>query len=263
MIAKVTCFALFIFSVFLIDSTNANRIDCKDYFYFENNPDFDRQTKEKLQPYLLPLDHPAKAVLDSIFSHGNPLKNKKSFKKAGFTIISKNTSSLAYIAKHARLPGYLVKAYLQTRPKGRMGNESWMGFLMRCQGADNIRKLISSHHLRYFSVPDKWIYPLPKRAPFPPREVILVVTDSQLTPRSECQKAWKNASKACLDELYIILAHGYASTFLVGNIPYTKSGTFACVDTEFPIRKHKMERVIKYLSSEMGTYWSKLTKCTE
>jgi len=214
---------------------------------------------DKASKYFLPEDHWLKGKLDKIFSHLDVLGNKTNFNEAGFITIVRRTSGMR-VAGHPLLPGYLIKAYLNSNPKKI--NQDWTWPINRCKGAENIRNLIEKEHLRFFTVPDKWIYLLPTQWLSNPNEQpsVLVVTDMNLVSREDSEKAWKEANQKVLQELFCILSHGFGSCYLPYNIPYTKNGTYACVDTAYPYRQHKYDKVRRFLSSEMRTYWDKLVK---
>jgi hypothetical protein len=219
----------------------------------------DKASQEWLKPYLLPKRHPMKQALDFIFAQNKPLANEEAFMRAGFRVLlSKRSSSTRnayfHLGQHPLVPGYLFKVYLDSE-EGLKKNEGWNKLANRCRGAENIRKLIKEKGLRHFVVPDKWLY----RVPDSEQEAVLMVTDMELVSRAECKKAWKSATKEQLDELYCILSHGLSSTWLLNNIPYTRKGKFACIDTEHPKRRpRKMKQVRHYLSKEMQHYWDHL-----
>lgn len=219
--------------------------------------------KEKIKPYLIPKNHPAKEALDFIFTRSRPTSDLDAMVDAGFDIVSVRPYSFAVIAKHSDIPGYIEKVYLDSEKRKKNGKEGWEWLVHRCEGAENIRKLIREKKLNFFSVPDKWIYVLPKSArqneKMNSQPIILLATDMHLVSQEESEQAWKTIiTKAHLDELYIILSHGFASSHVSWNIPYSESGKFTCIDTEHPKRKPNYAEVENYLSNEMKAYWKKL-----
>lgn len=219
--------------------------------------------QQKINPYLIPSDHPAKKALDSIFSKSSVTQNEKALAKAGFITISVRPYSFAVIVKHPDLPGYLQKLYLDSESRKKNGKEGWEWLIMRCEGAENIRQLIKNKKIRYFSVPDKWIYPIPdfEKSNQNGQPILLVVSDMNLVSDAESKEAWKSKiSCEHLDELYIIISHGFASSHVSWNIPYTKDGKFSCIDTEHPKRKPNYKEIENYLSEEMKRYWKTLVK---
>lgn len=237
-----------------------------DLFYpnFTDNALFHEQAKNAIRPYLLPLDHSMKPFLDEIFGQSRAIENENAFANAGFITISKYMR----VARHPLLSEFLVKVYLDN--EHRLNQEKrpgWLRLVDRCEGALNIKKLIEREDIQHFVVPDKMIYPLPMEPA--PKELldteqqlaVLLVTDMELVSHEQCRDAWKNKiTSKHLEELYLIISHGYASTYLAANIAYTKNGKFACVDTEFPQRKLHFEKVRHYLSDEMCEYWDHLVR---
>ena len=219
----------------------------------------DDEMQSLMKPYFLPLNHPLKNSLDMIFSNGRVTENQETFANAGFITLFTQPTSLITVARHPLLPGLLLKLYLDSETREKDGIAGWRWLVNRCKGAENVRKLIKRKKLKYFSVPDKWIYPLPEKAYQQP--VILIVTDMDLTSESDTKYAWKHLTTTKhLDELFCILSHGFSSCYLATNIPYSKSGKFACIDTEHPKRKLSYNHVKAYLSPQMRAYWNGLIK---
>lgn len=238
------------------------------YPEFDQNPCFTDAMRIKIRPFLLPLNFSEKDRLDALFTISRVIETEESFNEAGFEILFRQPFSYVRIAKHPLFPGFLFKIYLDSELRKKDGKEGWEWLALRCEGAKNVRNLIKKKKLRYFSVPDKWIYPLPYN-PLPKNEdlqfnrqpIILLVTDMDLVPHEESIKAWKNKiTHDHLDELYCIISHGFASSHLIWNIPYSKSGKFACIDTENPEKKPAYREVRQYLSKEMCQYWDKLVR---
>ena len=237
---NISIFSFFLVFIFLMKASDVRGGDLEN---------------ERLAAYVLSDDHWLYANLDNIFSRRDVLENSTTFKEAGFVTLYKQPSGMM-VAKHPALPGYLVKVYFYSNPNCL--ESQWL--LDRCEGAKNIRNLIEKEKLRYFSVPDKWIYFLPNQD----QDIaILVVQDMKLASKEESKKAWKDANKQQLRELYMILSHGFGSCYLSGNMPYTKIGKFACVDTAYPYRQHLYSNIKKYISADRHGYWDQLVKSGE
>lgn len=233
------------------------------YPNFDGNPSLTGTMKTKIKPYLVPLKNPIKTKLDSIFKHANVIETEHSLSQAGFNILFSQANSFIRVAKHPKVPHYLFKLYPHAETRQKEGRPGWEWLVMRCQGAENIRKLIIQKRFRHFTVPDKWLYPLPTLSASHPNKqpIVLVVTDMKLVSQAETIEAWKNKiTRRHLDELYCIISHGYSSTYLVHNIPYTKKGKFSCIDTEHPKRVLRFKKIKYYLSDEMNQYWDKLVR---
>jgi len=210
-------------------------------------------------PYLLPRDHYLRSILDTIFSNPALLKNKKSFSKGRFTTIAlrKKKGSLR-VARHPSAPGYLFKLYLKNETE-KSSDEVAQALIQRCVVAKRVGDLIKQQGIRHITVPEKWLYEIARDAKSDERTFVLVVRDMQLSQYKGSVKAWKKvATEEHLHELYAILSSGYASVALAQNIPYTKSNTFSCIDTEFAERNFRLARAKRYFSNRMKKYWMKL-----
>ncbi len=209
-------------------------------------------------PYILPEKDSLRILLDSLFKSPGIIANEKTLKTAGFKILRAQKYSGIRLVQHPKLKGYLLKIYLESETRRRNGltGEQWL--IQRCIGASAIRKIIAQNKMRYFTVPDKWLYRVLLQNGTS-STFVLVVTDMKLVQSKETKKAWKTkATKEVLDELFIILSQGYGSTGLRINIPYTKNGTFALIDTEFQKRTFTLSRVNSHLSPKMREYWNSL-----
>lgn len=219
---------------------------------------------DEISPYLLSISHPHYQTLNAIFRNQHrPLKNMENYLKAGFEVLHEQPLSHIIVSKHPELKGYLVKNYLDSETTQRQDLPGWKWLLRRCQGAENIRNLLKKYNFKHFSVPDKYLYLLQDTKHYSlskRQQVILLVTDMKLVSKSETKKAWATATKSVLDELYAIFSHGYSSTWLINNIPYTKAGKFSCIDTEYPKRQLKYDHARKYFSEEMQAYWDELIR---
>ncbi|HRD55501.1 MAG TPA: hypothetical protein PLC42_03800 [Parachlamydiaceae bacterium] len=237
-------------------------IPLSPFYNLASNPYITAEMQKEIKPYCLPENHPLVALLDSIFADKRVTENEETFKAAGFKILFSQPTSYIKVARHLAVPGYLFKLYLDNETRKKQDIEGWKWLVKRCIGAENIRKLIHRKKLKYFTVPDKWIYPLPGHLSLDPLQqpIVLIVQDMDLASGEETKRMWQKAGKKQIDELFIILSHGFSSCYLAQNIPYSRSGKFACIDTEHPKRKLNYHHTQAYLSPPMKNYWKKLTK---
>jgi hypothetical protein len=220
--------------------------------------EFDERFEQLFLSHLLPGDHPLRGWLDVVFSTSHVLDSEETLGAVGFEILACILHH-PVIAKHPNAPGYIFKMYLngeRKRPRdGFLGVEL---LLRRCVGADMLRKWIQKQGIHHFVVPEKWLYPLAHGEKHP---AILIATDMELENAEMNNHAWKTVvTPEHLDELYSILQEGYGSIYLTGNIPYTKSGKFAFVDTEKPKQARDLTKVKPYLSESMQRYWDELIR---
>ncbi len=240
----------------------------ENYPNFFDNPLLTNPMRLKIVHHLIPLDHPIKATLDLIFSHSRVLENETTFLDAGFeVIVPPLPNSFIIVARHPAIPGYVFKLHLDSEERSRQQLPHWVWLVSRCAEAKKIRKVIKEKNIRYFSVPDKWLFVLPV---YPcsnslhPQPIILVETDMELVSSEETERMWKMGIKRKhLDELYSIIKHGYGGRsvlHLPSNIPLTKHGKFAFIDTEGPQSDINLKAVKKHLSKEMRDYWDTLVR---
>lgn len=232
------------------------------------NQEIDPEVRERVQPFLLPDHHPAKASLDGIFSKSRALLSVKSMKKAGFIDPKPQKFTRLIVTRHPELKGYVIKAYLDAQRyyKDKPEHHYW---LLRIKGAESIRSLIALNGWEnQMKVPHKWIYELPQQ-PAPPsdylrKHYILVEEDMELLNSKDNKAMW--ASRAVTHELLdsvfqLIDGLGLHDCVSIDNIPFSQDGRIAFIDTqtfdEWPI---DYGRLTPYLSPEMKAYWKQLAK---
>ncbi|MBS0655964.1 MAG: hypothetical protein JSR46_09320, partial [Verrucomicrobia bacterium] len=167
-------------------------IDPATYPYFRDNPYLTGRMRAIMAPYLLPLDHPAKPILDMIFSQARVTESKKTLENAGFEIIASMKVSFITVARHPALPGLVFKIYLDTEKRRREELHQVEWLIKRCVNAEKIRTFIAKKKINYFTVPDKWLYILPERPvsrELNPQPLIVVETDMQLVSHGDTELA--------------------------------------------------------------------------
>ncbi len=231
------------------------------------------ETWNAVAPYLLPSDHPAKNKLDEIFSKSRPVASSDALKKSGFVPLDDKEQDLI-VARHPQINGYLIKLYYDDHNipdrNGVPGEAQY--WINRIEGADRVRRSIAQHHLENdFTVPKKWIYPIPDSRSVAcngqkdcfPKHFILVSEDLDLVTPAENEKLYKEKmTPQMLEGLYTIIyeTHLYDSIYIDNNI-FTKQGKIAFIDTEDLDRKPiYFSDMTKYFSEEMQPYWLNLLK---
>lgn len=233
-----------------------------------NNPLLTKTIQQSLKPFLLPSDSSIYSAVDEIFSSSRVTFNDFTLAQAGFHIICrKQPRSFITVASHGAVPGFLFKLYYDTELRTKNGTPGWKWFVRRCSGAELIRNVIHKKNIKYFKVPQKYIYVLPPStipATMPgvmPQISVLVVEDMKLADDVLNYHAWKTfITPQILDELYIIISRANGSSYRPDNIPYTQSGHFAFIDTEYPYQDPDFYSIRPYLSYDMCVYWDKLVK---
>lgn len=233
---------------------------------YQKPPYIPQEMWDRVKPYFLPPNSSIKAQLDAIFTSQRVLLSLDGFKKAGFSKYKMREWSHAVVAKHPKLQGVVIKAYLDTEKLFI----DWERWIARIEGAQGVRTCIERHgYEKYFTVPLKWIYPLPAE-PSPPlspeysrKNFILVAQEIAILKKQDNLNAWKmQITPEILDAIYTVLKEeGLFDSVIPSNIPFTKDGRMSFLDTE---HHHKWpvyySRITQYLSPPMQHYWKMLIK---
>lgn len=235
----------------------------KNYPY-KHNSHVSEEVWERLKPYFLPIHHPIKKRLDKIFKKHRVILSQEAFEKAGFQAKIRKADNIV-VGRHPECPKYLFKVYFDTH----LFSE-WEHLLKRIEGALAIQECIKDHHFTHFCIPKKWIYPLPEEPPPPEKSgyyrknFILVVEEMDLLSKKENLDAFKNEiTPEMLTELYLIISQeGLIDSIYPDNIPFTKKGKLAFIDTEhrYPGALVKFKVLGRYLSSDNKKIWKSLYK---
>ncbi len=224
-----------------------------DYDY---NPHVPIELWLQLKPYFLPINHPVKEKLDRLFHDNRVTLSTETFTGAGFSITRRNRPYNAVVTGHKELKGFLVKVYLDSQ----MAIPEWQMWLNRINGIEVIRECVKKHGYTGFVLPKKWIYPLPTE-PSPPlsssyhrKNFILVVEDMNILKHKQNKRFYKQKmNRELLTELYtVIMECQLTDCISIVNIPFTKRGKIAFVDTElFYNGTPNFSRLKKHLSKKM------------
>ncbi len=224
----------------------------------------------KMKPYFLPENHPWKPKLDRIFFASRATKNSHELVKAGFKGRVTHVRKI-FAGTHPDCPECFFKIYTDSEVTSRY--TEWQKWIDRINGRNNVWAVIKKRGFeKWFSVPDKWCYPLPETpaAPAPsryyrPKDFILVASNQKPYSSHDNEKMFKSSKMTheLLDALYIVLDEaGMWDSMFIFNIPFSRIDNKICfVDTEYshkwPLRYEKLSR---YLSSENRKYWEYLIK---
>lgn len=244
-----------------------NFITFSTIFALDHNPAINSKILNEIEPYLIDPHSPLKSAIDLIFTNSRVTFNPVTLVQAGFTILCHQPRSFIAVAKHPAVPGFLFKLYYDIELRMKNNTPGWKWFVRRCQSAKILRKIIEKNQLKYFAVPDKFIYILPpatapiKTPEIDPKLTVLIVEDMNLVPEDLNYLAWRTLiTPDILDELYILISYAKGSSYRPDNIPFTYSGKFAFIDTEYPNRKPDFYSILPYLSEDMRNYWMTLIK---
>lgn len=224
-----------------------------------------------VEAYLIPDDHPAKHILDEVTKTDgiSVFHDSMSMIRAGFDKAAPQPTTGIIVTRHRRLPGYVIKAYLDTQKYygGRPEDYYWV---KRVEGANLIRESIKKHNFGHLlKVPRKWIYKLPKARVLPlsahckPKKYILVEDDMDILSDDESTARWSSpyATKELLFALHtVITEHRFRDCAKPANCPFSKDGRVALVDTQsFHKKKIGYKKLTRYLTPRMQSYWTSLS----
>lgn len=216
----------------------------------------------EIDPFLLPKNHPAKQMLDQIFSKKGVLSSRKKMEAAGFKTRTKKTMyGHLILARHPKLPGYFIKAYLNTTVLQHPPHTHW---IRRIVGAQYVQKAIEDNHTEHlFKVPRKWLYFAASNLPLEEnKDCILIEDNMRIVSNSENRKLWRTAiTEEILDYLYeMVRDNGLDDSVRPANVWFSKDGKLSFVDTghhhRWPIRYRSLNR---FLSPSMCEYWKRIS----
>jgi len=221
--------------------------------------------------YLIPDDHPAKALLDEITATKkySVFHDMETMTKAGFEYADAQPTTGIIVTRHPRLPGYIIKAYLDTQKyySGRSEDYYWE---KRAEGARLIQQAIDDYGFEHLlKVPQKWIYELPsaKSVKLPkncyPKRSILIEDDMDIVSDEENRALWASpqATHELLYALHtVITKYRFRDCAKPANCPFSDDGRVALVDTQsFYKKKIGYSKLTKFLIPSMQQYWKSLS----
>ena len=207
--------------------------------------------------------HPIKRKLDKLFKKTRVTESPETFSKAGFGKPHLRKPTNIVIGKHKDFKGYIFKVYLDSQPELC----DWALWISRIKGSLAIQSCIRRHGFQHFAVPKKWIYLLPtncvSHGPNPKTSILIVEDMNILDSKSNLDAFKTKMTPKILRELYTIISEEcLIDSVFPDNIPFTKRGRIAFIDTEHyhcnqPIPYMKLT---KYLSTSLQKIWVDLSK---
>lgn len=218
----------------------------------------------KVEDCLLPEDHPLHDRLANLFKNPQIFKSNEHLRRAGFQPLNRESRPIM-VARHAVIENYLIKKFKtgQTLRYKEINN-----YLDRISAARALHHFIKLNHLEHIVVPQKWLYPLPKRfsdSKSGKRMYVLIVEDMDICsggddPNGEIGRRYSNMSFEILRELCIVLYYFRGLDSNVFNIPFTHQNKIAFVDTEKwkDVDREFLSRVKHYLNQDQLEYAARI-----
>lgn len=258
---------------FILSATDVSS-DLSSFDYSKSSPVYVKPSHvsseiwNRVRKYFLPENHPWKAKIDRIFAKSRVTMSPDTLKKGGFKGKVTHVRRI-FAGTHPECVECFFKIYCDSET--HMRYPEWQKWLDRIRGKEVVKKLIKKYGFeKWYTVPHKWIYPLPAKPGCPksshylPKNFILLCSNQRPYDHVENEKMWRTKmTKPMLDALYILLDEGgmWDSVFAF-NIPFCKvDGKMCFCDTEYshkwPVR---YEKLFRYLSSENRKYWEYLIR---
>lgn len=222
-----------------------------------DNPYVSHPEELAIRRHLLPYESAARKELDTIFYALRAVASPDAFIQAGFIPLLPIHKNKIVVASHPDLPDMIIKTYLDCYPVNKSGTADWMWLSRRCTLANKIRKNIAKNRYKYFSVPHKWLYPIPNTSS-ERVHVLLIEEKMNLVSNAENKDAWLTIPRGALRELLEIMLSEGGQSYRPDNIWKTKEGRFAFIDTEYPHLPPRFLEICAYLDRETQQYWKML-----
>lgn len=224
-----------------------------------SNLDPESETKS----YLLPPDNHYKNSIETIFSKATSDLTFDTINSLGFKIMNNSGGLYIFVAKHPAVPGFVFKFFKY----GQFDEIDWRYWIKRIQGAKLIQKGIDQFgYQNIFMVPKKWLYKTYATQVIDGKQYpayILIAEDMALEKSSKNQELWYHRPKEqVLIALHKMLkTYGLRDSSHIENIPYSKNGKIAFVDTEsfytWPVYYRPL---LQFLSAKNRKIWKDLVK---
>lgn len=195
--------------------------------------------------YILPEDHFLQKPLATIFQDPEIVASRKTLEQAGFQLLSHDHRGMA-VGRHPLLKGHLIKIFCNDVPHALQVQN----YVSRIEGARNLQAYIDKHALQHIVTPKKWLYPINENS-FG-ITCVLVVEEIDIVSSSETRQLYARIDPEVLQELCMVLKRFRGLDSVTKNMPFTRDGKIAFVDTEKwrSMRSEFLEHVVRHLDSE-------------
>jgi len=197
------------------------------------------------------------ATLDLLFQDPAMFDSPNNWRMAGFEVYGEGHPSSIMVASHVSTPTLLFKKY----SKSVSMRKQLDNYRQRIKGADKLRTLITGQRLSRLIVPQKRLYEL--TAAFSHKGLpsyVLVVDKLDLLKPFASKQQYRELDKDGLRQLCTALHKFEGLDSGVRNIPFTRSGQIAFIDTERwdEDKEICLKHVSKYLSDKQRRFAAKL-----
>lgn len=175
--------------------------------------------------YILPEDHFLQKALATVFCDPQIVASRQSLQMAGFDLFEHDHRGIA-IARHPELPGHLVKVFINDVPH----ELQVQNYIARIEGSRALQEFIDEQGLEHIVTPKKWLYPLKENDLG--IMCVLLVQELDICTTSETRRLYSTIDQDVLHELCMVVQEFRGLDSVTKNMPFTKDGKIAFVDTE-------------------------------
>lgn len=188
----------------------------------------------------------------SLFVDPDMFESSATFSKAGFQLVDRTSTGGIMVGAHSVAPGYLFKKYRNER---RL-DEQLENYQTRIAGARGLHGHIADRGLRNVTAPRKWLHELPpafaqrrKGRSLPSH--VLVVDRLRIMDKASTERAYGDIDAQTLRELCVVVARFPGLDSTPKNVPFTRDGRIAFIDTE-SWASHRGREPLKYLRAYLS-----------
>jgi hypothetical protein len=213
----------------------------------------------------VPFD-PATFDLGDLFRDPDMFDSADDWGEAGFKILRESDNKIC-VASHKAADGYLFKKYVSSGKRDAL-DDQLQNYETRIEGARRLRAFIAERRLQYVVAPRKWLRELPPN--FGSRKQpahILVVDRLDLLAADEAEEQYGRINEAVLRDLCVTLHAFRGLDSTAKNVPFTRDGKVAFIDTEHwnrhsDSKRSKQRPFLKYLGEHLSGDSRKIVKKT-
>jgi len=156
------------------------------------------------------------------------------FEDAGFSVIRRKRDTTIMVGRYKGIDDFLFKKY---NAHAKSLEDQLENYSTRVAGAQALRAFIEQHQLRHITVPRKWRYELPPEfgkahRKYVESSYVLIVERLDVLSETKNEKAYRDIDKDVLKDLCTVLFRFRGLDSTAKNMPFTKDGQIAFIDTE-------------------------------
>lgn len=171
---------------------------------------------------------PAEVDLAALFRRGS-YDTEDDWRDSGFRVLPRSAEKII-VAGHRDARSFLFKKYPTA---WRSYGEQLELYEERVNGARVLANHLQTHAVDKIVVPRKWLCTLPSRHEVRGKPSYVIVVDRfDLLDRDESERLYRKIDRDLLEDLCAILFRFRGLDFSVRNVPFTRDGKIAFIDTE-------------------------------